>query len=208
MSTIYHRHGSVSFERRGGDLIQGPIRGMVLRHLSGRCTMVTKQNKKDQAERSIDGERLSEVELALTVLWNSVHRWLSQCSQSSSPSSLSDLDTFLLHLLVYRNKPLRNIDLAFALSIDDMHLVSYSLKKLARLSLITGKKTGKEVFYEPTEAGKIHFYDFFKDRKKYLEPVMSTVAADYDLAALAVLLRTLSGAYEQAARAAASARGI
>jgi len=166
------------------------------------------QNKKGPTERTTDGERLSEVELALTVLWNSVHRWLSQCSQSSMMSGLSDLDVFLLHLLVYRNKPLRNIDLAFALSIDDMHLVSYSLKKLARLSLITGSKTGKEVFYEPTEAGKIHFYDFLKDRKKYLEPVMSSVAAEYDLAALAALLRTLSGAYEQAARAAASARGI
>jgi predicted MarR family transcription regulator len=190
------------------DLIRLAISGKVPHQFSGLCTMVMKQTKKDQPERSIDGERLSEVELALTVLWNSVHRWLSQCSQSSSPSSLSDLDTFLLHLLVYRNKPLRNIDLAFALSIDDMHLVSYSLKKLARLALITGKKTGKEVFYEPTEAGKIHFYDFFKDRKKYLEPVMSAVAADYDLAELAALLRTLSGAYEQAARAAASARGI
>lgn len=163
---------------------------------------------KTSAEPMTEGERLSEIELALTVLWNSVHRWLSQRSQSSSVDGLSDLDVFLLHLLVYRNKQLRAIDLAFALSIDDMHLVSYSLKKLARLKMIAGTKIGKEVFYVPTETGKIHYFDFLKDRKKYLEPAMGSIAQDFDLESLSPLLRALSGVYEQAARAAASARGI
>jgi predicted MarR family transcription regulator len=160
------------------------------------------------AEPVTEGERLSEIELALTVLWNSVHRWLSQRSQSSSVDGLADLDVFLLHLLVYRNRQLRAIDLAFALSIDDMHLVSYSLKKLARLKMISGTKIGKEVFYVPTETGKIHYFDFLKDRKKYLEPAMGSIAQDYDLESLSPLLRALSGVYEQAARTAASARGI
>ena len=170
--------------------------------------MTKKTSKRPSGSEMTEGERLSEVELALTVLWNSVHRWLSQRSQTSAVNGLSDLDVFLLHLLVYRNKQLRGIDLAFALSIDDMHLVSYALKKLNRLSLISGEKIGKEVFYLPTDAGRQHYFDFLKDRKKYLEPALKLVGHDYDLESLGALLRALSGVYEQAARSAASARGI
>jgi len=162
---------------------------------------------RSRAEAS-EGERLSELELALTVFWNSVRRWLSQHSKASAVSGLADLDVFLLHLLVYRNKQLRGIDLAFALSIDDMHLVSYSLKKLARLGLITSTRIGKEVFHEPTSIGKQHYLDFLAYRKQYLEPAMNLIAHDHDLQSLTTLLRALSGVYEQAARSAASARGI
>src|SRR5580698_8000463 len=156
--------------------------------------------KKEPVSKTTESEQLSELELTLTVLWNCVRRWLSQRSNSQTVNGLSDLDVFLMHLLVYRNKPLRGIDLAFALSIDDMHLVSYSLKKLARLKMIAGTKVGKEVFYVPTEAGKIHYFDFLKDRKKYLEPAMNSIAHQYDLETLGPLLRALSGVYEQAAR--------
>lgn len=157
---------------------------------------------------SSEGERLSELELALTVLWNSVRRWLSQRSQVRPISGLADFDVFLLHLLVYRNKQLRAADLAFALSIDDMHVVSYSLKKLARLGMISTARIGKEVFYEATQQGRQHYVDFLDDRKQYLEPAMALIAHEHDLQSLTTLLRALSGVYEQAARSAASARGI
>lgn len=155
-----------------------------------------------------EGERLSELELALTVLWNSVRRWMNQRSKASVITGLSDLDGFLLHLLVYRNQPLRGIDLAFALSVDDMHLVTYSLKKLVRLDAITSTRVGKEVFYAPAEKGRQHYGEFLEDRARYLEPAMKLVtAAEYDLEAVNSLLRVLSGIYEQAARAAATAKG-
>jgi predicted MarR family transcription regulator len=164
--------------------------------------------KKRATTEMTQSEVLSEMELALTVLWNSVHRWMSQRTQAENTSGLSDLDVFLLHLLVYRNKQLRGIDLAFALSIDDMHLVSYSLKKLQRQNLISGSRIGKEVFYLPTSTGKQHYLDFLEDRKNFLEPSMQFISRDHDLKALNVMLRALSGVYEQAARSAASARGL
>ena len=164
-------------------------------------------SEKKQDAKMTESELLSELELGLTVLWNSVHRWMSQRSQASVVSGLSDLDVFLLHLLVYRNKQLRGIDLAFALSIDDMHLVSYSLKKLTRLGMTVSTKMGKEVFYAPTDKGKEHYFDFLKDRRKYLEPAMKFISRD-NLESLQTLVRALSGVYEQAARSAASARGI
>jgi len=154
-----------------------------------------------------EGERLSELELTLTVLWNSVRRWLSQRSNSSVVSGLSDLDVFLLHLLVYRNKKLKGVDLAFALAIDDMHVVSYSLKKLTKLGVTSSERIGKEVFYEATSKGKAHYAEFLEDRKRFLEPAMKFISDSSDFESLNASLRALSGAYEQAARSAASAKG-
>ncbi|WP_174292927.1 winged helix DNA-binding protein [Sphingomonas bacterium] len=153
-------------------------------------------------------EKLSELELTMTVLWNSIRRWMNQRNNSSAANGLSDLDVFLLHLLVYRNRQLRGVDLAFALSIDDMHLVMYSLKKLTKLGFTSSSKIGKEVFYCSTDKGNSHYAEFLKDRRRYLEPSLTSgVSGALDYEALNTSLRALSGVYEQAARSAASAKG-
>lgn len=163
--------------------------------------------KSSHTEEAVDPAALSEFELSLTILWNSVKRWMSQRSTEGSLSSLSNLDVFLMHLLVYRDRPLRANDLAFALAIDDMHVVSYSLKKLVRMEAITSEKIGKEVFYKAAKPSREHYNEFLADRAKFLEPAMHHLAyGDYDLKSLANLLRALSGIYEQAARTAASAK--
>ena len=163
----------------------------------------------ESAEQTgIEPEKLSEFELGLTVLWNSVKRWMSQRSKASVIEGLSDLDVFLLHLIVYRDRPLRAIDLAFALSIDDRHLVAYSLKKLVRLRAITSSRKGKEAFYAAAERGRQHYEEFLEDRRRFLEPAMRYLnSSNADLDGLNELLRALTGVYEQAARAAASAKG-
>jgi predicted MarR family transcription regulator len=133
---------------------------------------------------------------------------MSQRSKGSVINGLSDLDVFLLHMLVYRDQPLRAIDLAFALSVDDMHLVTYSLKKLARLETVTAERIGKEVFYKAAEKGRQHYAEFLEDRSKYLEPAMKFLTGrEHDLESVNALLRAMSGVYEQAARAAATAKG-
>lgn len=163
---------------------------------------------KSEEKHGIDPDALSELELTLTVLWNSVRRWMGQRSNSSTIKGLSDTDVFLLHLLVYRNRQLKGADLAFALSIEDMHLVSYSLKKLTRLGLTTSEKKGKEVFYSATDLGREHYDDFQRDRKMFLEPAINFLALpDHDIKDVNRFLRALSGAYEQAARAAVSTKG-
>jgi predicted MarR family transcription regulator len=161
-----------------------------------------------QREGSINAEQLSELELGLTVLWNSVRRWMNQRSKASLIAGLSDLDTFLLHLLVYRDRQMRAADLAFALSIDDMHLVSYSLKKLVRLEAVETARLGKEIAYAATDKGRQHYAEFLEDRERYLEPAMKYFnAGEFDVEGLKDLFRAMSGVYEQAARAAASAKG-
>lgn len=157
---------------------------------------------------AVTPEQLSELELGLTVLWNSVRRWMNQRSKASLIAGLSELDTFLLHLLVYRDRALRAADLAFALSIDDMHLISYSLKKLARLEAVATARVGKEIVYSATDTGRRHYEEYLDDRKRYLEPAMRYFrSGDVDTEELKALFRAMSGVYEQAARAAASAKG-
>ncbi len=164
--------------------------------------------KKTATQDPSDAEALSELELSLTILWNSVKRWMGQRSTEGVLNGLSDLDVFLMHLLVYRDRQLRANDLAFALSIDDMHLVSYSLKKLVRMEAITSTKVGKEVFYKAGSKAKSHYREFLEDRARFLEPALKHLNyGDYDLESLGQLLRALSGVYEQAARTAASAKG-
>jgi predicted MarR family transcription regulator len=151
------------------------------------------------------GEDLSQLEMSLTVLWNSARRWLSK---RSSVNGLSDLDVFLMHLLAYRNAALRASDLAFALAIDDMHLVSYSLKKLTKMGLTTSAKSGKEVVYRATRRAVEHRNDFLEDRARYVEPaIQDLIVSGIDIKALTTALRALSGVYEQAARAAAYEKG-
>jgi predicted MarR family transcription regulator len=40
------------------------------------------------------------------------------------------------------------------LNIEDTHVVSYALKKLANLELVSGERRGKEVFFATTAAGR------------------------------------------------------
>ena len=162
-----------------------------------------------QGLSEIEEAQLSELELTLTVLWNTVRRWLNQRSNTNIISGLSDFDVFLLHMLVYRNKQLRGSDLAFALAIDDLHLVSYSLKKITKLGFAGTSRVGKEVFYRATDKGKEHYAEFLKDRQKYLEPAMRFLfQPGSDPASINTSLRAMCSAYEQAARGAASSRGL
>lgn len=149
-------------------------------------------------------EDLSQLEMSLTVLWNSARRWLSK----RSSAGLSDLDVFLMHMLAYRNNAMRASDLAFALAIDDMHLVSYSLKKLTKLGFTISAKSGKEVVYRATSAAVEHRNSFLEDRARYVEPAIHhLLASGVDIKALTNALRALSGVYEQAARSAAFEKG-
>lgn len=149
-------------------------------------------------------EDLSQLEMSLTVLWNSARRWLSK----RSSSGLSDLDVFLMHMLAYRNTAMRASDLAFALAIDDMHLVSYSLKKLTKLGFTASSKSGKEVVYRATPAAVEHRNAFLEDRARYVEPaIQHLIISGIDIEVLTKALRALSGVYEQAARSAAFEKG-
>ena len=91
------------------------------------------------------------------------------------------------------------------LNIEDTHVVSYALKKLANLGLVSGERRGKEVFWSTTEAGQALCERYRQVREACLMPGFS--GADEEnvrIGDLARLLRTISGRYDQGARAASS----
>lgn len=154
-----------------------------------------------QASQLRAGGALSEFELTLTVLWNNFSQWVERSAGSSGIKGLSSLDILVLHFMIYRSGPLRAVDIAFALSIENIHLVSYAAKKLVRLGLVKSERKGKEILYTPTEKGEPVYQRHLAMRQEYLISAIETVSRPgCDLETLTSMLRTFSGIYDQAAR--------
>jgi predicted MarR family transcription regulator len=60
----------------------------------------------------------------------------------------------VLHHINHRARNKKLADICFVLNYEDTHVVGYSLKKLVSAGLARAEKTGKEVFYSPTEEGE------------------------------------------------------
>ena len=147
----------------------------------------------------------SEFEIAMVVFWHTFSRWVERCGYAAGVDGLSTFDLLILHFLRLRNRPLRAVDVGFALSIEDQHLVSYSMRKLVRRGLLSNEKNGKEILYTPTSKSEASFQRYVEVRQRLLISSIEMIKnPGYDMGALAGMLRTLSGIYEQAARAAAS----
>ncbi|MBZ0235767.1 MAG: winged helix DNA-binding protein, partial [Deltaproteobacteria bacterium] len=114
-------------------------------------------------------------------------------------------DVLVLHHVNHRGREKRLADVCFVLNIEDTHVVSYSLKKLAAAGLVAGNKRGKEVFFSTTQKGEALCLRYREVREACLMPGFSGAEEEnLRLAELARVLRTLSGRYDQAARAATS----
>lgn len=150
---------------------------------------------------SEDGFNLSEFEYALTMMNNAFHRWMQSCSTTSGMPELSPLDIMVVHNIYHRNRPKRIADVAFTLNIDDLHTVSYSVRKLVKLELVEGVRQGKDTFYNVSDSGK-NFCNSYRDvREQCLLDVIKRIGMDEQLSDVATLMRTLSGFYDQASRA-------
>jgi predicted MarR family transcription regulator len=91
------------------------------------------------------------------------------------------------------------------LNVEDTHVVSYALKKLAGMGLVEGSKRGKEVFFRTTGRGRAACERYRQVRETCLMPGFAgTSEENLRLGDVASLLRTLSGRYDQAARAASA----
>ena len=90
---------------------------------------------------------------------------------------------------------------------DEYGLPTNALKKLVGLGLLEGSKRGKEVFFRTTDDGRAACERYRQVREACLIPgVGGSAEENARLGELAALLRSLSGRYDQAARAAAAAR--
>lgn len=146
---------------------------------------------------------LSEFEFGLIVAWNAFSRWAVRCMAAAGCPDLTITDVLLLHHLNHRARNKKLADICFVLNYEDAHVVAYSLKKLVAAQLAQTEKVGKEVFYTPTEAGEHFVREYRKVREACLVANLD-VERNHDIGEMARLLRTMSGLYDQAARAATS----
>lgn len=152
-----------------------------------------------------NGWQLSELEYAMTMTYNAFSRWIVHCMAAAGSKDFNPLDILILHNVNHRTKEKRLADIAFMLNIDDTHTVNYSVKKLVKAELVVGKKIGKEIFYRTTSEGKKICKQYGKVRKACLLNAAKATGRDFDeVSRLALVLRSMSGLYDQASRAAAS----
>ncbi len=154
---------------------------------------------------SEQGPELSEFEFGLNMAMNAYQRWIVRCMAAAGYGDLGPLDVLVLHLVNHRERAKKLNDLCFLLNIEDSHTVNYSLKKLVRADLIAGDRQGKETHYSVSEKGRAACARYREIREGCLMGSLGAVAGDNaEIGQAAQLLRTLSGLYDQAARAAAS----
>ena len=146
---------------------------------------------------------LSEFEFGLIVAWNAFARWAVRCMAAAGCPDLTITDVLLVHHLCHRARNKKLADICFVLNYEDTHVVAYSLKKLVAAGLAQAHRQGKEVFYSPTAEGEALVQRYRAVREECLVKSLDT-ELNADIGEMARLLRTMSGMYDQAARAATS----
>jgi len=148
---------------------------------------------------------LSEFEFGLIIAGHAFARWMVRCMAAAGVKDMTPTDILILHHVNHRDKEKKLADICFAINIEDTHVVSYSLKKSMGMGLIQSTKRGKEVFFATTQKGRELCLSYRKVRETCLMPGFSGEEGENQrLGEVARLLRTVSGRYDQAARAATS----
>ncbi|WP_316013417.1 winged helix DNA-binding protein [Roseobacter sp. HKCCA0434] len=151
------------------------------------------------------GWEASEFEYGLIIAQNAFSRWMTRCMAAAGNKELSPLEILVLHNVNHRAREKRLTDICFLLNIEDTHTVNYALRKLMKMELLSSEKRGKEVFYTTSDAGAALCDRYRKVRAQcLLEGLGRLDISGENLREMATNLRTLSGHYDQASRAAAS----
>lgn len=148
---------------------------------------------------------LSEVEYGLMIATSAFNRWMVRCMAAAGQPGLSATEVAILHSVAHRGREKRMADIALVLDIEDIHVVSYAVKKLEAAGMIRTRRAGKEKLVEISEAGFEACQRYGQLRDKLLLDIASQARIpESELSSVGALLRMLSGTYNQAARAAAT----
>lgn len=147
----------------------------------------------------------SELEYGLIIANHAFQRWMVRCMNACGVEDLGPLDILILHNVNHRDRDKKVASICFSLNIEDTHTAAYSLRKLVKLGLVASRKKGKETLFSATKKG-VELCDAYRDmREECLIESLGTLGADNKkIGEIARVLRSLSGLYDEAARAAAS----
>jgi len=148
---------------------------------------------------------LSEMEFALNLANNGFQKWIVRAMAAAGYGDMSPLEVQVLHMVVHRDKAKRMADICLMLNLEDIHTVSYALKKLEKAGVVKSTRQGKEKLVTATQKGVQACAEYREIRENCLIAALESLNLDrQDLSRLSGLLRALSGIYDQAARSAAS----
>ena len=148
---------------------------------------------------------LSEVEFALTMANHAYQRWMVRCMAAAGMPGLSPLEILIVHLVNHRDRAKTLADICLVLNVEDTHLANYAIKKLHAHGLVQMGRNGKEKTIAITEAGVALCTRYGEIREALVVRTARQMGHDpAELSRIAAILRTLSGAYDQGARAAAA----
>ena len=148
---------------------------------------------------------LSEVEYGLILAGHAFQRWIVLCAAAAGAPGLSPTEVLVLHTVHHRGRPKRLAEILLALAIEDAHIATYAIRKLEGAGLVETGRAGKEKLVAATPAGAAFCARYAEVREGLLaRAVRAAGPGEAPLSDLAALLRTLSGFYDQAARAAAT----
>jgi predicted MarR family transcription regulator len=148
---------------------------------------------------------LSEFEYALIMAGNAFNRWMMRCMSAAGAKDMTAVEVSLLHHVNHRDRKKKLADICFVLNIEDTHVATYGLKKLVARGYIKSEKIGKEVFFAATAAGRTLCMKYREVRESCLiEALADTGMTNLAIGEAAQLMRSASGLYDTAARAASS----
>ena len=148
---------------------------------------------------------LSEVEYGLILAGHGFSRWMTRCMGAAGWPGFSPLEILILHTTKHRDRPKRLADICLVLDIEDTHLATYAIRKLESAGLVSTGRQGKEKIVSPTDKGVDACLRYAAIRERLLvRTVRASGSREQAMSELAASLRSLSGYYDQAARAAAT----
>ena len=137
------------------------------------------------------------------MAWNAFSRWAVRCMAAAGCADLTITDVLLLHHLSHRARNKKLADIGFVLNYEDTHVVAYSLKKLVAAGLVAPRSRARRCSTARRASGEAFVRQYRAVREECLVKSLDT-ELNADIGELARLLRTMSGMYDQAARAATS----
>ncbi|WP_295811732.1 winged helix DNA-binding protein [uncultured Nitratireductor sp.] len=148
---------------------------------------------------------LSEIEFAMTVMNHSFDRWMVRCMAAAGVPGLQPTAVQILHAVNHRNREKTLSELCMMFNIEDVHVASYAIKKLAALGLVKTGRRGKEKTVKATTEGTAACDRYHEVREALLIASTKRLKLDEEaLSGIAAVMHALSGQYDQAARSATS----
>lgn len=146
---------------------------------------------------------LSEVEYGMILASHAFSRWMVRCMAAAGLPGLSATEILILHSVRHRGREKKLADICLVLDIEDTHVATYAIRKLEAAGLVTTGKAAKEKTIKITNKGADACTRYAQIRERlFVASTINARPAEDTLSEIAAVLRFLSGAYEQAARAA------